>query len=204
MMTRKQDQILLGPPKRKRGVHRVVTVLVLLLAAGAAYPHLLARRVAPPLSGDVADAILVFTGGEGRIAAGYRTWKEGKGKELFLLGAGPEAKLASILPEGEQVMPDDLPRIHIEGWSENTLENAISAKSEVISRMYRKVILVTSDYHVPRAHLTLRKVLPPTVSISVIPVTSAWGRKGAWHRLPRIFFLEGWKYWGYRFLLPRR
>lgn len=202
-MTRKQDQILLGPPKRKRGVRRAVTVLILLLTAGAAFPHLLARWVAAPISGDVADAILVFTGGEGRIAAGYLAWKEGKGKELFILGAGPEAKLASILPEGEQITQDDLPRIHIEGWSENTLENAVSAKSEVVFRAYRKVILVTSDYHVPRAHLTLRKVLPPTVTISVIPVTSAWRRKGAWHRLPRIFLVEGWKYWGYRLLLPR-
>ncbi len=201
-MTRKQDQILLGPPKRKRGVRRAVTVLILLLTAGAAFPHLLARWVAAPFSGDVADAIFVFTGGEGRIAAGYRAWKEGEGKELFILGAGPEAKLASILPEGEQVVQEDLPRIHIEGWSENTLENAVSAKLVVVSRTYRKVILVTSDYHVPRAHLTLRKVLPPTVSISVIPVTAAWGRKGAWHRLPRIFLVEGWKYWGYRLLLP--
>lgn len=204
MMIRKQDQILLGPTKRKRGVRRAVTVLVLLVTTGAAFPHILARRVATPFSGGVADAILVFTGGEGRIAAGYRAWKEGKGKELFVLGAGPEAKLASILPEGEQVTQDDLPRIHIEGWSENTLENAVSAKSQVVSRMYRKVILVTSDYHVPRAHLTLRKILPPAVSISVIPVRSAWGRKGAWHRLPRIFLVEGWKYWGYRFLLPHR
>ncbi len=201
-MTRKQDQILLGPPKRKRGVRRAVTVLILLLTAGAAFPHLLARWVAAPFSGDVADAIFVFTGGEGRIAAGYRAWKEGEGKELFILGAGPEAKLASILPEGEQITQDDLPRIHIEDWSENTLENAVSAKSVVVSRTYRKVILVTSDYHVPRAHLTLRKVLPPTVSISVIPVPSAWRRKGAWHRLPRIFLVEGWKYWGYRLLLP--
>jgi len=201
-MGRKQDQILLGPPRRKRGVRGAVTVLILVLAAGAVFPHLLARWVTAPFSGDVADAVLVFTGGESRIAAGYRAWKEGKGKELFILGAGPEAKLANILPEGEQVTQDDLPRIHIEGWSENTLENAVSAKSAVVSRMYRKVILVTSDYHVPRAHLTLRRILPPTVSISVIPVTSAWGRKGAWHRLPRIFLLEGWKYWGYRLLLP--
>ena len=204
IMGRKQDQILLGPPKEKKGVRRTVTVLILLLAAGAAFPHLLVRWVAAHFSGDVADAVLVFTGGEGRIAAGYKAWKEGKGKELFILGAGPDAKLASILPEGEQVSQDDLPRIHFEGWSENTLENAVSAKSAVVSRMYRKVILVTSDYHMPRAHLTLRTVLPPTVSISVIPVTSAWRRKGAWHRIPRVFFVEGWKYWGYRLLLPRR
>lgn len=202
---RKQDEILLGTPKKKGWVRRAITILLLLLAAGAVFPHLLARRVATPAPGEVADAIFVFTGGEGRIAEGYRAWKEGKGKELFILGAGPEAKLTSIFPVGEGGVPaDDLPRIHIEGWSENTLENAFSAKTVVVSRAFRNVLLVTSDYHVPRAHLTLRKVLPPAVSISVIRVESAWRGRGAWHRLPRIFLLEGWKYWGYRLLLPQR
>ncbi len=204
MKGRKQDEILLGAPKKKGWPRRVVTLLLLFLAAGAALPHLLARRVASPPPGDVADAIFVFTGGEGRIGEGYRAWKEGKGKELFILGAGPEAKLSRILPGEGEVTQDNVPRIHIEGWSENTLENAFSAKSVIISRAYRNVILVTSDYHVPRAHLTLKKVLPPAVSISVIRVESAWRGRGAWHRLPRIFLLEGWKYWGYRLLLPRR
>ena len=183
-------------------MRKTLAALILLLAAGAAIPHLLGRRVALP-SGEVADAVLVFTGGENRIAEGYRAWKEGKGKELFILGAGQEARLATVLPGDAKVSPADLPRIHLEGWSANTLENAISAKSAVVPRAYRKVILVTSDYHVPRAYLTLREVLPPTVSISVIPVMSDWRREGAWHRLPRIFIVEGWKYWGYRLLLPR-
>lgn len=203
MIGRKKDQIRLGPPTKRKRIRKSVAGLILLLAGGAAIPHILARGVAAP-SGNAADAVLVLTGGEGRIAEGYRAWKEGKGRDLFILGAGREAKLASILPGGTEVPPSDLARIHIEEWSENTLENAISAKSVVISRGYRKVILVTSDYHVPRAHFTLRTILPSSVSITAISVKSDWRRKGAWHRLPRIFFMEGWKYWGYRFLLPRR
>ena len=71
----------------------------------------------------------------------------------------------------------------------------------MVSRGYREVILVTSDYHVPRAYLAMRKILPPDVSISVSPVVSNWRRKGAWHRLPRLFLVEGWKYWGYLIFL---
>lgn len=204
MLGRKQDEIILGAPRRKGRARRILSVLVLVLLAGAVFPHVLARWAPEPVPGDIADAIFVFTGGENRIAAGFRAWREGKGKELYILGAGPEAKLSIILPEGGEIVPDDLPRVHIEGWSENTLENAFSAKSVVVTRGYRKVILVTSDYHVPRAMLTLRRVLPPGVSVSVIPVKSDWSRKGAWYRLPRIFFVEGWKYWGYRILLPQR
>lgn len=200
MLGRKQDQFRLGDPRKKKGVGRTAIVLILLLAAAAAIPHLLARGEAPS-SGKEADAILVLTGGENRIAEGFRAWKEGKGKELFILGAGREATLSSILPAGTEVSPAELMRIHIEGWSETTLENAFSAKSAVVSQGYREVILVTSDYHVPRAYLALRKVLPPGVSISVIPVVSNWRRKGAWLRLPRLFLVEGCKYWGYLFFL---
>jgi uncharacterized SAM-binding protein YcdF (DUF218 family) len=202
MMGRTQDRIPWGASRKKKGFRKPFVALILLLAAAAAIPHLLGRGTASPF-GVVADAVLVFTGGENRIAEGYRAWKERKGRELFILGAGQEAKLATVLPGGAEVSPSDLPRIHIEGWSANTLENAISAKSIVVSKGYRNVILVTSDYHVPRAHLALREVLPPGVSISVIPVMSDWKRKGAWHRLPRLFLVEGWKYWGYRLLLPQ-
>ncbi|HEU5360145.1 MAG TPA: YdcF family protein [Candidatus Deferrimicrobiaceae bacterium] len=174
--------------------------MVLLLATGAVTPHLFFGKAENPGKG-VADAVLVLTGGENRIAEGYRVWKDGMGQEFYILGAGREAKLAAILPSGAVVPPETLPRIHVEGWSTNTLENAFSAKSEVASRSYRKVILVTSDYHMPRALLAFRKVLPPDVSISVMPVASDWRRKGAWHRLPRLFFVEGWKYWGYRIFL---
>jgi uncharacterized SAM-binding protein YcdF (DUF218 family) len=196
----KQGEIWISPRKKSKWARRAFACIILLPVAVAAIPHLIARGVAEP-SGKAADAILVLTGGENRIAEGYRAWKEGKGRDLFILGAGREAKLSSILPGGSEVSPDSLPRIHIEGWSENTLENAFSAKSAVVSRTYRKVILVTSDYHVPRAYLAFRTILPATVTISVIPVKSDWRRRGAWYRLPRLFLLEGWKYWGYRLLL---
>ena len=177
-----------------------LAALIPLLAAGTAIPYLLARGLPVP-SGSAADAILVLTGGENRIAQGFRAWKEGRGRELFILGAGKDAKLANIVSPGTATYPHTLARVHVEGWSQNTLENAFSAKSAVASRAYKKVILVPSYYHVPRAHLALRAVLPPAVAIAVIPVKSDWRRKSAWHRLPRLFLLEGWKYWGYRLFL---
>jgi uncharacterized SAM-binding protein YcdF (DUF218 family) len=200
MLGKKQEQFQLGVPRKKSKIRQGATVLVLLLVGAAAIPHLLARGEGHS-TGKAADAILVLTGGENRIAEGFRAWNEGKGKELFILGAGREATLSSILPAGMEISPAELLRIHIEGWSQNTLENAFSAKSAVVSRGYREVILVTSDYHVPRAYLAMRKILPPDVSISVSPVVSNWRRKGAWYRLPRLFLVEGWKYWGYLFFL---
>ena len=98
---------MISPPKKRKGVRRFLVFLVLLLGIVAVIPHLLVRRIAKP-SGGAADAVLVLTGGENRIAEGYRAWKEGKGRELFILGAGRETKLLNILPRGSEVSPDKL------------------------------------------------------------------------------------------------
>lgn len=187
-------------PRKKTGLRSAVLVLLLLLAAGAAIPHLNARTLPGPQAGR-ADALLVLTGDENRIPEGYRAWREGKAGELYILGAGGGAKLERVLPGRPALSPAELRKLHIEGWSENTLENAFSAKGLVAERGFRKVILVTSDYHMPRAHLALRTVLPAPVSIEVIPVRSEWKDRAAFPRTLRLFFVEGWKYWGYRVFL---
>lgn len=194
-----QHENLLGPrPRRKR--RRAILALLLLLLAGAALPHLLAARLPSP-SGPPADAILVLTGGENRIAEGYRAWRKGMGKHLFILGAGREATLERILPGMPRLSPEERERLHIEGWSENTLENAFSARTQALDHGFARVILVTSRYHLARAHLALRTSLPARIGISVIPVASDWKGVRGWWRVPRLYFVEGWKYWGYRIFL---
>jgi len=195
----RQDQNLFRPPK-KGGLRSAALVLLLIFAAVTAIPPLLSRKLPGPPDAQ-ADAILVLTGDENRIPEGFRAWKDGKAVELYILGAGEGAKLERILPGWSALTPAELRRIHLEGWSENTLENAYSAKSVITERGFRRLILVTSDYHMPRAHLALRTVLPPKVSIGVIPVKSEWNGHAVFLRTLRHFIDEGWKYWGYRIFL---
>ncbi|MEW6721474.1 MAG: YdcF family protein [Thermodesulfobacteriota bacterium] len=184
----------------RRRIRRPLLLLALLLAPPAV-PHLLALRIPPPPS-IPCDAVFVLTGGQGRIQEGYRIWSSGSAKELCILGAGRNAKPERLLPDAAGLPPGFRSRIRVEGWSENTLENAISAKSIAEERKYASVILVTSDYHVPRAHLAFRKMLPPEVSLSVSRVRAEGGDPAgvAW-RWARRHFIEGWKYWSYRILL---
>jgi uncharacterized SAM-binding protein YcdF (DUF218 family) len=110
--------------------------------------------------------------------------------------------LKALLPPAATMPPEALSRVHVEGWSENTLENAFSARTACEERRFSSVVLVTSDYHVPRAWIAFRKILPPRVALYVLSVRSE-GRDSAgvaW-RKARRYFLEGWKYWGYRVLL---
>lgn len=187
-------------PRRRRGRSlRPVLFLLVLLFLPPAIPHLLALRDPGPPTRP-ADAIFVLTGGEGRIQEGFRAWSAGAARELYILGAGRTFPIARIVPEASRISAEALSRIHVEGWSENTLENAFSAKSAVGEGKYSSVILVTSDYHIPRAVLVFRKVFPPEVSLTAIRVRPEGGPGASW-RWARRHFIEGWKYWGYRILL---
>lgn len=199
-MTHRQDIRLGGKPRRRRVVRVAAAVLLAGVLAGGALPHLFARgATGPPAAG--ADAIFVLTGGENRIAEGYRAWREGKGRYLFILGAGRDARLEQVLPGRPVLGPREREQVRLEDWSRNTFENAISAKSFVMMNGYRSVILVTSDYHMPRALRAFLTVLPADVAVSVLPVRTAgkWGP--ATPRTVRLFLVEGWKYWWYRVFL---
>jgi len=198
-MSLRQDENLLGV-RRKKSALRPAALLILLAAAAASYPHLAARSLTAT---DVwqADVVFVLTGGENRIPAGIRALKDGKGKELYILGAKAGGKIERILPGRRDLTADDLRRLHLEEWSENTLENAFAAKGLVAERNFRKVILVTSDYHMPRAFFAFREILPREVEIAALPVRSEWRGGGAFQRTLRLFMTESCKYWGYRLLL---
>jgi len=196
----KTQSPLFSDPRRSRGrSRRTILFLLVLLFLPPTVPHLLSSREPGPPARS-ADAIFVLAGGAGRIQEGYRAWSKGAARELYILGAGRRVPAARIVPEASTIPAEALSRIHVEGWSENTLENAFSSKSAVGEGKYTSVILVTSDYHVPRAVLAFRKVLPPDVSLSVIRVRPEGGGIASW-RWARRHFVEGWKYWGYRILL---
>ncbi len=190
-----------GRSSGARRLGRGTAFLLFLLVAVPAVPHILSMRVPVPPPGP-ADAVIVLSGGAGRISEGFRAWSAGAGRDFCILGAGRGVMPARLLPQAASLPPEAFSRIHVEGWSENTLENAFSAKTLAERRGYSSVILVTSDYHVPRAYLAFRKVLPPETALWVIPVRAESGTpaKRAW-RWARRRFLEGWKYWSYRVLL---
>jgi len=194
-----QSPLYSGPRRRRGRFFRAILFLLVLLFVPPAVPHLLSLRDPGPPARP-ADAIFVLTGGEGRTQEGFRAWSDGAARELYILGAGRRVPVTRIVPEASRFPAEALSRVHVEGWSENTLENAFAAKYVVGEGKYSSVILVTSDYHIPRAVLVFRKVLPKDVSLSAIRVRPEGGPGASW-RWARRHFLEGWKFWGYRILL---
>ncbi len=139
-----------------------------------------------------ADAIVVLTGGRGRVDEGIRLYREHKAVWLFLIGVDPSVRKSDLFKEvpgqrgGEGVF--------LEKFSRNTLENALQARQFITSRKVGSVMLITSRYHMKRAVLIFENVLPKNVAIYPYPVDSRnlkenwWSHGGSFRLLMGEFY----------------
>lgn len=145
------------------------------------------------------DAIVVLTGGRGRVEEGLRLYREKKGRWLLFIGVDPAVKKEDLLRgyKGDQHTDG----IILEKVSRNTLENAIYGRDLILKRDIRSIRLITSRYHMKRATLLFRNLLPKYVAIYPHPVDSKnlkeewWNDQGSF----RLLFTEFYKYCMFRF-----
>jgi uncharacterized SAM-binding protein YcdF (DUF218 family) len=141
------------------------------------------------------DAIVVLAGGRGRVEEGIRLFKEGQGKQLFLIGVDPLVKKGELY-KGKRA--DD---VFLEKVSRNTLENAIYARDLITQNKVTSITLITSRYHMKRSTLIFRNALAKDVAIYPHPVDSRnlkedwWIHGGSF----KLLFSEFYKYCMFRF-----
>ncbi len=118
-----------------------------------------------------ADAIIVLTGDDGRLAYGIELLAENKAKVLFISGAGAQVTVADIMHHVPEEMQKkiDLTKIALGHEAVNTIGNAREIKEWLSKENYKKIILVTSNYHMPRSLLEVSSALP-AVTITPAPV----------------------------------
>lgn len=118
-----------------------------------------------PETGAKADAVVVLTGGEQRLEAGFRLLREGRGAHLFVSGVNgdvrPEDLHALAVLHGS-TPENSMPRCCVElGFeAQNTKGNAEEIAAWARARDAKSLIMVTSNYHMQRAYLELRAALP--------------------------------------------
>lgn len=130
-----------------------------------------------------ADAIVVLTGGEDRIEAGIRLLSQGKGRRLLISGVNPSTRAAEI---GHLAGSDGrLLRCCIDfGYvAVDTSGNASEARAWAENWGYSKLILVTSNYHMPRSLTEFARVLPNAQLLSY-PVGTRHYHLEAWWQHP--------------------
>lgn len=163
------------------------TVLVALLCLAAAWLAGLVWFVRdldqPPAPPELAtDAIVVLTGGSQRIDRGLALLGAGKAKKLFISGVPQGVDREALLRVNRAEAPWAQCCIVLGHHAEDTVGNARETVAWLRQEGYRSLRLVTANYHMRRALLEFRRVLPGEIVIVADPVVPEAGRPGGWWR----------------------
>jgi uncharacterized SAM-binding protein YcdF (DUF218 family) len=133
----------------------ILTTIILLQTTYTLYIFLQDNSLRP------ADAVLVFAGGPNRIETGFKIVNEGYADSLIVSPATSEI----IAEYNKRFNLRQTAITIIENNALSTFENALYTDKLVDAHDFRNVILVTSDYHMPRSFLIMRLLTSPGVQI---------------------------------------
>lgn len=119
--------------------------------------------LAKPAPAERTDAIIVLTGGSGRLERGMALMKQRQAKRMLVAGADPSvtrADLARRLGKGSRATLRCC--VDLGSESVDTRSNAEEARRWMQKRGFRSLRLVTSDWHMRRAAYEFHQDLPDT------------------------------------------
>lgn len=131
-----------------------------------------------PLGARETDAVIVPTGGPGRIARGLEVLRDGDAREMFVSGVDPEVTQDEFAAQFE-VTPREMKCCVTLGYlAVDTRSNADEAAQWLRENEFDTVRLVTTDWHMRRAAGEFRSSLPDTVQIvrDAVPSDPALGQ----------------------------
>lgn len=130
-----------------------------------------------------ADAIVVLTGGYQRIEQAIDLLKRGYGERLLISGVNPTTTPNQIR-KATRTSPDVFECCVDIGYGAiDTIGNANETAIWIRDKGYRSVLVVTSNYHLARSLMELRRSDPDTDFIGY-PVVNADLKTRAWYSEP--------------------
>jgi len=135
------------------------------------------------------DAIVVLTGGAGRVGEGLSLLERGLAKKLFVSGVYQGVDVQELLKVARRA-PGNLECCIALGYAaDNTRGNARETADWMRRENISSIRIVTASYHMPRSLLEFRRALPADVRIVPHPVfpdgfpTESWWRNVSAMRL---------------------
>jgi len=132
-----------------------------------------------------ADGIVVLTGGSSRVSDAMELLAAGYGKRLLISGVHPSSTANDIsrsdisrsLPGRQSLFACcvDLDRSAV-----STRSNASQTRRWVQERGFKSLIVVTSNYHMPRAVLEMSHAMPDVALIPYAVVGEKWRDEPWW------------------------
>ncbi|MFV0623638.1 YdcF family protein [Sphingomonas sp. ac-8] len=149
-------------------IRRLASVVVIAWVLGFALFTVSLPSPAPDAL--VTDAVVVPTGGPGRIDRGLTLLRSGKAKRMLVTGVDPDVRPGELAAAYK--VPAEVIACCVDLGHEavDTRSNADETAEWVQTHGYRTVRLVTSDWHMARAALELRHALDGGVEVIADPV----------------------------------
>jgi uncharacterized SAM-binding protein YcdF (DUF218 family) len=173
-----------GPPARRIGRLRATIVAGLALgfvAAAAGFVGFLSQlRGAEQQPGRNADGIVVLTGGSSRVSDAIELLAAGYGKRLLISGVhrtNGARDISRSVPESRDWFGCcvDLDRSAVD-----TRSNAAETRRWAHERGFRSLIVVTSNYHMPRAIAEMAHAMPDVDLIPFAVIGDKWRDEPWW------------------------
>jgi uncharacterized SAM-binding protein YcdF (DUF218 family) len=143
-----------------------------------------------------ADGIVVLTGRASRISDAIELLASGRGKRLLITGVYPTTSasaIARLVPEHQKWFSCC---VDLDHSAVNTVGNAIQTRNWVKKYDFKSLIVVTSNYHMPRAMTELAHQLPD-VTLIAYPIPQDRVRIESWWSslaTARLLFAEYLKF----------
>jgi uncharacterized SAM-binding protein YcdF (DUF218 family) len=132
-----------------------------------------------------ADGIVVLTGGSSRVSDAMELLAAGYGKRLLISGVHPASTASDIsrsdisraVPQSQSLFACcvDLDRSAV-----STRSNASETRRWAHERGFKSLIVVTSNYHMPRAVLEMSHAMPEVALIPYAVVGEKWRDEPWW------------------------
>lgn len=150
-----------------------------------------------------AQGIVALTGGPGRLEAGMGLLQSGHGKRLLISGVYRKTTREQVRHDARAVagpIYDCCVDLGFEAI--DTVGNARETAEWAQARGYDRLIVVTSDYHMPRALLELRGAMPHT-ALTPYPVRTQDFDASLWWKTKSSLKLMSGEYSKYLVILAR-
>jgi uncharacterized SAM-binding protein YcdF (DUF218 family) len=140
----------------------MASALLLVWALGfVAFAAVLPR----PAGDQSTDAIVVLTGGPGRVSRGVEILRKGEARRMLISGVDRRVRPADIAAT-YAIPAAPMARIDLGRSAVDTRSNALETRRWIAEHGFRSVRLVTTDWHMRRARFELRQVLR---GVTVVP-----------------------------------
>lgn len=143
-------------------VRRLIAIVLIVWALGFAW---FAMALPQPAGSQRTDAVVVLTGGTGRVARGLDVLDQGWSERLLVSGVDREVKPHEFAVEYKVTSARMACCVTLGFQALDTRSNASETAAWIAREKVGSIRLVTNDWHMRRAALELRRAMPGSVVI---------------------------------------